>query len=101
DQTGLSKLARGDIDSLSRPYTINGTAVTIGASIEIVTSDYDDRTSDDLMRDADLALYAAKAAGKGCFRFFAPEMHEAARERQLMESDLRIALEQGQLKVVY
>ena len=101
DQTELSKLAQGIIDSLSRPYTINGTAVTIGASIGIVTSDYDDRTSDDLMRDADLALYAAKAAGKGCFRFFAPEMHEAARERQLMESDLRVALEKGQLRLVY
>jgi diguanylate cyclase (GGDEF)-like protein len=101
DQTDLSKLAQGIIDSLSRPYTINGTAVSIGASIGIVTSDYDDRTSDDLMRDADLALYAAKAAGKGCFRFFAPEMHEAARDRQLMESDLRVALEKGQLRLVY
>ena len=97
----LSKLAQGIIESLSRPYTINGTAVSIGASVGIVTSDYDDRTSDDLMRDADLALYAAKAAGKGCFRFFAPEMHEAARERQLMESDLRVALERGQLRVVF
>ena len=97
----LSKLAQGIIDSLSRPYTINRTAVSIGASIGIVTSDYDDRTSDDLMRDADLALYAAKAAGKGCFRFFAAEMHEAARERQLMESDLRVALEKGQLSVVF
>ena len=41
-----------------------------------------------------------KAAGKGNFKFFAPEMHEAARERQLMESDLRVALEKGQLRVV-
>ena len=70
DKAELSKFAQGIIDSLSRPYTINGTAVSIGASVGIVTSDYDDRTSDDLMRDADLALYAAKAAGKGCFRFF-------------------------------
>jgi predicted signal transduction protein with EAL and GGDEF domain len=97
----LSGLAQGIIDSLSRPYTINGTAVSIGASVGIVTSDYDDRTSDDLLRDADLALYAAKAAGKGCYRFFAAEMHEAARERQLMESDLRVALENDQLRVVF
>ncbi|HSQ99103.1 MAG TPA: EAL domain-containing protein [Sphingomicrobium sp.] len=97
----LSNLAQGIIDSLSRPYTINGTVVSIGASIGIVTSDYDDRTSDDLLRDADLALYAAKAAGKGCFRFFAPEMHEAARERQLMESDLRVALERDELRLMY
>jgi diguanylate cyclase (GGDEF)-like protein len=101
DKDELSKLAQGIIESLSRPYTINGTAVSIGASVGIVTSDYDDRTSDDLMRDADLALYAAKAAGKGCFRFFASEMHEAARQRQLMESDLRVALEKDQLRLVY
>ena len=100
-QDELSALAQGIIDSLSRPYTINGTVVSIGASVGIVTSDYDDRTSDDLMRDADLALYAAKAAGKGCFRFFAAEMHEAARERQRIESDLRVALEKGQLSVVF
>jgi diguanylate cyclase (GGDEF)-like protein/PAS domain S-box-containing protein len=97
----LSELAQAIIDSVSRPYTINGTAVSIGTSVGIVTSDYDDRTSDDLMRDADLALYAAKAAGKGCYRFFAPDMHEAARQRQLMESDLRVALERGQLRLVY
>jgi len=97
----LAKLAQGIIDNLSRPYTINGTMVSIGASVGIVMSDYDDRKSDDLMRDADLALYAAKAAGKGCFRFFAPEMHEAARERQRMESDLRVAQEKGQLRVVF
>jgi diguanylate cyclase (GGDEF)-like protein/PAS domain S-box-containing protein len=101
DKKELSNLAQGIIDSLSRPYTINGTAVSIGASVGIVTSDYDDRTSDDLMRDADLALYAAKAAGKGCYRFFAPDMHEAARQRQLMESDLRVALEKEQLWLAY
>src|SRR3954454_12556257 len=101
DNTELSELAQVIIDSLSRPYTINGPAVSIGASIGIVTSDYDDRTSDDLMRDADLALYAAKAAGKGCYRFFAAEMHEAARERQRLESDLRVAHEKGQLRVVF
>ncbi|MEO5772590.1 MAG: EAL domain-containing protein [Sphingomicrobium sp.] len=101
DKTELGALAQTIIDSVSRPYTINGTVVSIGTSVGIVASDYDDRKSDDLMRDADLALYAAKAAGKGCYRFFAPEMHEAARQRQLMESDLRLALEKGQLRMVY
>jgi len=100
-QAELSELAQAIIDSVSRPYTINGTAVSIGTSIGIVTSDYDDRTSDDLIRDADLALYAAKAAGKGCYRFFAADMHEAARQRQLMESDLRVALEKGELWLAY
>ena len=97
----LSKLAQAIIESLSCPYFINGTNVSIGASIGIVTSDYDDRTPDDLIRDADLALYAAKAAGKGTFRFFETEMNEDARKRQLLESDLRVALEKGQLRVVF
>ncbi|WP_341632956.1 EAL domain-containing protein [Sphingomonas agri] len=100
-EADLSRLAQAIIDSLTRPYFINGTNVTIGASVGIVTSDYDDRTADDLMRDADLALYAAKAAGKGTYRFYVPEMHEEARERQLMESDLRVAIEKGQLSVVF
>jgi diguanylate cyclase (GGDEF)-like protein/PAS domain S-box-containing protein len=100
-EADLSRLAQAIIDSLARPYFINSTNVTIGVSIGIVTSDYDDRTADDLMRDADLALYAAKAAGKGTFRFYVPEMHEEARERQLMESDLRVAIEKGQLSVVF
>ncbi|MEO6359803.1 MAG: EAL domain-containing protein [Sphingomicrobium sp.] len=101
DKDELAKLADGIIQNLSRPYTINGNMVSIGTSIGIVTSDYDDRTADDLMRDVDLALYAAKAAGKGCHRFFVPEMHDAARQRQLLESDLRLALEKGELHVAY
>jgi diguanylate cyclase (GGDEF)-like protein len=101
DQTELAALAQAVIDSLSRAYTINGNVVSIGTSIGIVTSDYDDRTSDDLIRDADLALYAAKAAGKGCFRFFAAEMHDAARQRQQMETDLRAALENCELQLAY
>jgi diguanylate cyclase (GGDEF)-like protein len=101
DQSELAALAQEVIDSLSRPYTVNGTVVMIGTSIGIVTTDYDDRSADDLMRDADLALYAAKAAGKGCCRFFAAEMHDAARQRQLMESDLRTALANGELHLAY
>ncbi|QIK79444.1 EAL domain-containing protein [Sphingomonas piscis] len=101
DKDELAGLAKTIIDSVSRPYTINGTVVSIGTSVGIVTSDYDDRTADDLMRDADLALYAAKAAGKGCYRFFIPDMHEAARQRQLLESDLRVALERGEMSLAY
>ena len=61
----LAKLAQGIIDNLSRPYTINGTMVSIGASVGIVTSDYDDRKSDDLMRDADLALVRGQGGREG------------------------------------
>ena len=101
DKFELSNQAQAIIDSLSRPYFINGTNVSIGASIGIVTSDYDDRTADDLIRDADLALYAAKAAGKGVYRYYEPKMHQAAQDRQLLETELREAVEKEQLRVVY
>ncbi len=97
----LAGLAQAVIDSLSKPYFIEGHTVTIGASVGIVISDYDDRTASDLVRDADLALYAAKAAGRGTFRFFAVEMHSEAKERQNLENDLRQALELDQFSVVY
>ena len=101
DKHELSGLAQAIIDSLSRPYFINGANVSIGASVGIVTSDYDNRTADDLIRDADLALYAAKAAGKGVYRYFEPKMNEEAHDRQLLENELREAVENEQLRVVF
>jgi diguanylate cyclase (GGDEF)-like protein/PAS domain S-box-containing protein len=97
----LAELAGNVIESLSRPYYIEGHTVTIGASVGIVISDYDDRTATDLVRDGDLALYAAKGAGRGTFRFYSPEMHTFAQERQSLEADLRQALELGQLSMAY
>ena len=97
----LAELAETVIESLSRPYYIEGHNVTIGASVGIVISDYDERTASDLVRDGDLALYAAKGGGRGTFRFYSPEMHSQAQERQNLEADLRQALELDQLSVVY
>jgi diguanylate cyclase (GGDEF)-like protein/PAS domain S-box-containing protein len=97
----LAELADNVIESLSRPYYIEGHTVTIGASVGIVISDYDDRTANDLIRDGDLALYAAKGAGRGTYRFYSSEMHTHAQERQSLEADLRQALELGQLSMVY
>lgn len=101
DRVELSQLAQAVIDYLSRPYFIDGNNVSIGASVGIVTSDYDDRTADDLIRDADLALYAAKAAGRGVFRFFETKMNEEAKDRQVFENELRAAVEKEQLHVVF
>jgi predicted signal transduction protein with EAL and GGDEF domain len=57
--------------------------------------------ADGLIKDADVALYAAKADGRGTFRFFAQEMHALATERQILEKDLREALAGDQLALVY
>ncbi|MDB5684207.1 MAG: hypothetical protein JWM75_1905 [Sphingomonas bacterium] len=101
DRTHLSQVAQQIVESLSRPYPINGQYVSIGVSIGIAMSGFDKCSANDLIRDADLALYAAKAAGKGTFRFFSPEMHREAADRQLLEADLRSALEHGQLSILY
>jgi diguanylate cyclase (GGDEF)-like protein len=97
----LESLARTLIEQVSRPYMIEGNKVTIGASLGISIGDPGRASADALVRDADLALYAAKAAGRGKHCFFQPAMHSEAAERQLLENDLRQAIERGELSVHY
>ena len=80
---------------------IEGHKVTIGASVGIAIGDPGRASADALVRNADLALYAAKAAGRGKHRFYEPSMHSEAAERQLLENDLRQAIERGELSVHY
>src|SRR6185503_14893035 len=95
----LESLARTLIDQVSRPYTIEGHKVTIGASVGITIADPGRANADALVRNADLALYAAKAAGRGKHCFYEASMHSEAAEQQLMENDLRQAIERGELSV--
>src|SRR4051794_27326166 len=97
----LESLARTLIEQVSRPYMIEGNKVTIGASLGIAIGDPGRASADALVRDADLALYAAKGAGRGKHRFFEQAMHSEAAERQLLENDLRQAIERGELSVHY
>jgi diguanylate cyclase (GGDEF)-like protein len=97
----LESLARTLIEQVSRPYTIERNNVTIGASVGIVIGDPGRSSADALVRNADLALYAAKAAGRGKHRFYESSMHSEAAERQVLENDLRKAIERGELSVAY
>jgi diguanylate cyclase (GGDEF)-like protein len=97
----LESLARTLIEQVSRPYMIEGHKVTIGASAGIAIGDPGRACADALVRNADLALYAAKGAGRGMHRFYEPSMHSEAAERQLLENDLRQAIERGELAVAY
>ena len=92
-------LARTLIEQVSRPYTIEGHKVTIGASVGIAIGDPGRASADALVRNADLALYAAKGAGRGKHRLYEPSMHSEAAERQLLENDLRQAIERDELAV--
>ncbi len=97
----LAHLAHRIIESLSQPYSIDGSRITIGASIGVALSPDDGSTSDDLIRNADLALYAAKDGGRGRHHFYAQDLHSDARERQQLEHDLRDAISQGALELHY
>ena len=97
----LADLARQIISELSQPYMINGNSLTIGCSIGIAIAPANGDTSNELVRNADLALYAAKADGRGVHRFYQPEMHAGAKLRKRMEDDLRIALSKDELSIAY
>jgi len=97
----LTQLCEAIISRLSLPYTIDDCAVQIGATIGVALSPLDGDNSDELTRNADLALYAAKAAGKGVHCFYQPEMHAHADDRRFLENVLRDVLTTGQLSVAY
>jgi diguanylate cyclase (GGDEF)-like protein len=101
DRQQLTKLADSIIHALAQPYSIEGSQVVIGVSIGIAIAPTDGRTADTLIRNADLALYAAKADGRGIFRFYAAAMHADAEDRRQLEQELRHAIVNGQLHLEY
>jgi diguanylate cyclase (GGDEF)-like protein/PAS domain S-box-containing protein len=101
DRGALGDLAGEIIYSLSQPYFIDGSRCIIGASIGIAISPFDGRSSEDLIRNADLALYAAKGSGRGRFRFYSAELLQTAEDRRVLEEDLRDALAKGEIHMAY
>jgi diguanylate cyclase (GGDEF)-like protein/PAS domain S-box-containing protein len=89
------------IRKLSARYDIDGIEVVIGASIGIALSPGDGDTSEELMRNADMALYRAKSDGRGAHRFFEKEMDRQAQKRRDMELDLRRAFANGEFELHY
>ncbi|HEX7854186.1 MAG TPA: EAL domain-containing protein [Sphingobium sp.] len=101
DRGELAKLAERIIHGVSQPYVIEGTQVVIGVSVGIAVAPFDGIDRDTLTRNADLALYEAKDAGRGIWRFYAKEMHADAEDRRRLEQDLRHAISTGGLHVEY
>jgi len=96
-----SDVAARLIKLLSAAYEIDGNEVIIGASIGIALSPGDGATSEELLRNADLALYRAKEDGGGVHRFFEREMDRRAQMRRDMELDLRRAFSNGEFELHY
>ena len=94
-------LAQRLLAALSQPMVINGTELQPGASIGLTLSDLGYRSADEVLRDADLAMYAAKAAGRQRVALFDQSMHERIAEKLKLEGDLRRAIGEGQLSLVY
>ena len=101
ERKAVGYLAAEIIDALSRPYSIDGQRVIIGASVGIALAPDDGKVSEELIRNADLALYAAKDLGRGRFHFFAHDLHAEAEARARLEQDLRDAIAQGDLQLYY
>ncbi|MFM5906621.1 MAG: EAL domain-containing protein [Novosphingobium sp.] len=97
----LANLADSIIAALSQPYSIDGHRVMIGASVGIAKSPENGVTAEALIRNADLALYAAKDGGRGRHHFYAQDLHSDAEERRQLEQDLRDALTNGGLELHY
>jgi diguanylate cyclase (GGDEF)-like protein len=101
DRAKLGQIADTIITDLSQPYLIEGSRCIIGASIGVAISPSDGRSQEDLIRNADLALYAAKASGRGRFSFFSNELLKAAEDKRMLEEDLRDALAKGEIQLFY
>ncbi|WP_244413913.1 putative bifunctional diguanylate cyclase/phosphodiesterase [Methylorubrum extorquens] len=97
----VEDLAHRLIESLSTPIPLDNESVTIGVSIGIAFAPTDGRTAEELLKNADAALYRAKTAGRGTFRFFEPEMDRKLQARQRLVQDLRNALTRDELRLDY
>jgi len=86
---------------LATPFVVNQQEIVISASIGIAASSSPHTHAEDLLRDADIAMYRAKRAGKACCEVSDTAMHENAVKRLQLETDLRKALDQGEFRVYY
>ncbi|TIX50272.1 EAL domain-containing protein [Alteraurantiacibacter aquimixticola] len=101
DRGHLGERARKIIQMLSQPYALGNDRASIGCSVGIAIAPYDGATPEELVKAADMALYAAKGSGRGRFRFFANDLADAAQRQRKIGEDLSEALKADQLVMHY
>lgn len=101
DPRSAAILAARIIDNLQKPITLRSGSAHIGVSIGIACAPIDGTEPDQLMRNADLALYRAKADGRNRYRFFDSTLDAAARRRSLIDRELALAIAEGNLDINY
>lgn len=95
------RLARRLVEIIGHPPPLESQSIHVGVSVGIAIAPDHGLDADELMKCADLALYQAKARGRGAYQLFEPEMEEQARSRHALEQDLRGALEANQFHLVF
>ncbi|WDR04996.1 EAL domain-containing protein [Devosia rhodophyticola] len=98
---GNASLAQRLINSINQTFQIEDEEVNIGISVGIAMAPINGTRPDQILRNADLALYRAKADGRSVFRFFESQMDSDARERRMLEVELRDALKNKELELYY
>jgi diguanylate cyclase (GGDEF)-like protein len=98
DAAALSRRVR---ESIIKPYQVDGHQIISDISIGISIAPIDGMEPDQLLKNADMALYGAKADGRGIYRFFEAEMDKRMKERRDLEMDLRQALANGEFELHY
>ncbi len=101
DRENAAVFAAQAVEDLCASYQLDGDRLIIGASIGVAMMPEDGANAEELMKAADMALYAAKDAGRGTWRFFERSMAEKARRRQQIENDLRAGIDRNELEVHY
>jgi diguanylate cyclase (GGDEF)-like protein len=89
------------VEAIDRAFLLDGQLVHVGVSVGVAIAVRDGNQPDELLRNADLALYKAKAEGKATFRMFEPALAERMQARSRLEADMRRALEAGEFEVHY
>lgn len=95
------KLGNQIINSLNEVFNVDGQSLFLGASIGVAIAPYDADNSEDLVKNADLALYGAKGNGRSTLRYFEPKMESAMRDRRVLETELRRAIESNGFELNY
>jgi diguanylate cyclase (GGDEF)-like protein len=99
--TDATSLASRLIEAINAPYELDSNQVVVGLSIGIALAPNDGLDPDQLLRNADMALYRAKADGRGLYRFFEPEMDARMQARRRLEIDLRKAIANSEFELFY
>ena len=101
DLNAVSTVTKKCIESLSNPFELEGKIFFIGVSIGISICPDDTCTSNDLLINADMAMYEAKIRGKNNYQYFNPEMNKKYSHKFQLESDLRQAISKSQIELYY